>query len=162
MRPESRACVQARGLRFASRSTQASTWTRSTSKVTDPRWLKVLTGNFLPSGWVKFTTILVNHALRCSLSSPSDSCASTRRFTSGGLFQPTRCFRRPAHLPWHERCVRREASCTAGPTKTPVLYGIRHERGTHEAIQNNHPETAQIHAPRAPGTPLLCLPGLPP
>jgi hypothetical protein len=46
MRPKSRACVQARGVLFAGRYTEALTWSRSTAKVTDPRWMKVLTREF--------------------------------------------------------------------------------------------------------------------
>jgi hypothetical protein len=40
--------------------------------------------------------------------------------------------------------------------------GLRHERGKDEDIEENHRETAEIHATRARGTPLLCLPGLQP
>jgi hypothetical protein len=63
-------------------------------------------------------------------------------------------------MPWHERCVGRSVSFTICQTKRPIPYGIRHKRGKDEDIEENHAETAEIHAPRAHGTPLLCLPGL--
>jgi hypothetical protein len=53
-----------------------------------------------------------------------------------------------------------KASVTTGQTTRPVRYGIRHERGTDEDIEETHAEAAEIFPEHERGTAHLYLSGM--